>query len=290
MSRDSVSEPYTGVTRATPSRRARAASISSSPGLVRVAANMEHLLQDLTHRTEGVELTALDRAEQPFQLWIVSHSMLEMLLCAGRRHRKHLAREIPRTPRLELAGPLEIGPVLLELLPQLGNVLAACRLGEHDRRTPRAVAVEREDRPHLVQHRLRGGVVELVDRDHVWDLHDPRLEGLHRVARARHQHEQHGVHDADHLDLALPRPDRLEEDELLARSVEHEQCLQRRLGEPAQMSARPHRTDEDAWVEEMVGEPDAVAEERAVRERAGRVDRDDADLRLLLAHVAHERG
>src|SRR5436190_663674 len=181
MSRDSVSEPYTGVTRATPSRRARAASISSSPGLVRVAANMEHLLQDLTHRTEGVELTALDRAEQPFQLWIVSHSMLEMLLCAGRRHRKHLAREIPRTPR---------------------------------------------------------------------------LEGLHRVARARHQHEQHGVHDADHLDLALPRPDRLEEDELLARSVEHEQCLQRRLGEPAQMSARPHRTDEDAWVEEMVGEPD----------------------------------
>ena len=82
---------------------------------------------------------------------------------------------------------------------------------------------------------------------------------------------------ADHLDLALPRADRLEEDDVLARRVEDEQRLQRRLGETAEMAARPHRADEDAGVEEVVGEADAVAEQRAVRERARRVDRDDAD-------------
>ena len=81
-----------------------------------------------------------------------------------------------------------------------------------------ALAVERQDRPHLVQHRLRSGVIALVDRDHVRDLHDPRLERLHRVARPGHQHEQHGVGDADHLDLALPGADGLEEEQVLART------------------------------------------------------------------------
>ena len=97
------------------------------------------------------------------------------------------------------------------------------------------------------------------------------------------------VGDADHLDLALAGADGLEEDELLAGGVEDEQRLQRRLGEAAEMAARAHRADEDARVEEVVGEPDAVAEQRALRERARRVDRDDADRDVLRAHVAQER-
>ena len=45
--------------------------------------------------------------------------------------------------------------------------------------------------------------------------------------------------------------------------VEHEHRLQRRLGEPAEVAARAHRADEDAGVEEVVAEPDPVAEQRA---------------------------
>ena len=88
------------------------------------------------------------------------------------------------------------------------------------------------------------------------------------------------------LDLALPRADGLHEHDVLARRVEQENRLQRRLGEPAEMPARPHRADVDARVEEVIGEPDAVAEERAVRERARRIDRDDADRPLALAECA----
>ena len=117
-------------------------------------------------------------------------------------------------------------------------------------------------------------VVALVDGDHVGDLHDPGLERLDRVARARHEDEQDGVGDPDHLDLALPGADRLEEEQVLAGGVEHERGLQRRLGEPAEVAARPHRADEDLRVEEVVGEADAVAEERALGERARRVDGD----------------
>ena len=146
------------------------------------------------------------------------------------------------------------------------------------------LAVESEDRAHLVQHRLRGGIVHLVDRDHVGDLHDPGLQRLHRVAGAGHEDEEDRVGDPDHLDLALARADRLEEDDVLAGRVEHEQRLQRRLGETAEVAARPHRADEDVGVEEVVGEPDPVAEQRAVRERARGIDRDDAD------RAAHARG
>ena len=86
-----------------------------------------------------------------------------------------------------------------------------------------------------------------------------------------------------------PAPTVSSSDELLAGGVEQERSLQRRLGEAAEMAARPHRADEDARVEEVVGEPDPVAQERALGERARRIDRDDADGLLRLAHVPDDR-
>jgi hypothetical protein len=51
------------------------------------------------------------------------------------------------------------------------------------------------------------------------------------------------------------------------------------------VSARPHRPDVDARIEEVLGEADAVAQERAVGEGARGVDGDDTDGRVLLAQV-----
>src|SRR3989442_1156149 len=171
-SRESVSERKTGVTRATPSRRSRAASISGSPGAVSVTANVEHLLKDLTNSAQRVELAALHFVEQTPKLRIVRHRMLEMLLRTRGGDGEDLAREIPPPPLLELPRLLEVGAMRLDLLPQLGHVLAARCIGQHDRRPPLAVGIEREYRAHLVQHRLRGGVVHLVHCDHIWDRHD----------------------------------------------------------------------------------------------------------------------
>ena len=132
------------------------------------------------------------------------------------------------------------------------------------------------------------GMVHLVDRDHVGYLHDPCFQRLDRVPRPGHQHEHHGVGDPDHLDLALAGADRLQEDELLAGRIEKEQRLQRGLGQPAQVAAGSHRADEDLGVEEVVGEPDAVAEEGPLRERARGIDRDHADRAFLFAHMPDE--
>ena len=125
----------------------------------------------------------------------------------------------------------------LELAPELLHVLAAGGLREDDRGPPGPVGVEGENRAHLGQHRLRGRMVHLVDRDHVGDLHDPGLQRLDRVAGARHQHEQHRVGDADHLHLALAGADGLDEDDVLAGGVEEQHRLERRLGQAAQVTA-----------------------------------------------------
>ena len=132
-------------------------------------------------------------------------------------------------------------------------------------------------------------MVALVDCDHVGNLHDPGLERLDRVTGTWHQHEHDGIGDPYHLDLALAGSYRLEEDKLFPRGVEDEQRLQGRLGEPAEVSARAHRADEDLRVEEVVGEANPVAEQGAVGERARGVDRDHADRRARFADVADER-
>ena len=122
------------------------------------------------------------------------------------------------------------------------------------------------------------GMVGLVDDDHVGDLHDPGLERLDRVARARHQDEHDRVGVVDDVDLGLADADRLEEDLLLAGGVHQQRGLKRRLRQAAERAAARHRADVDALVEEVVGEPDAVAEQRALRERARGVDREHRDL------------
>src|SRR6185437_1977994 len=222
-----------------------------SPGAVAVAiVDLEHLLEYLPYRRQRVELPGLHLGEQAPQLVVVRHRLLEMTACPAGSDREDLAREVRPAPLLELPALLEKRTMLLDLLPQLWHVLAAHRLGQDDRRVPLAAPLsmgttEGEDRAHLVQHGLGSWVVHLVDRDHVWNLHDPRLQRLHGVAGSGHEDEEHGVHDPDHLDLALPRADRLEEDHVLAGRVEHEQRLQGRLGETTEMAARPHRADED---------------------------------------------
>ena len=59
--------------------------------------------------------------------------------------------------------------------------------------------------------------------------------------------------------------------------------------ETAERAARRHAADEDVGVGSEVLHADAVAEERAVGERAGRVDGDDADAAAVLAVFAGER-
>ena len=167
------------------------------------------------------------------------------------------------------------------------DALAARRLGAQDRHPPAAGIVgEGEHAAHLAHHRFGHRVIGLVDDDDVGDLHHPRLQRLDRVAGAGHQRQDDRVGVIDDVDLGLADADGLDQDVVLAGRVHHQRHLQGGLREPAERAARGHRADEDAGVEEVVGEADAIAEQGAAGEGAGGVDREHRDLALGLAQLA----
>ena len=190
-------------------------------------------------------------------------------------------RRLRRRRSASRPSVLDERAVLGELLGQLLDALAAVGLGLDDRDRPVALRREREHAADLAHHRVRQRVIGLVDDDDVRDLHHAGLERLDRVARAGDQHEHDGVGVVDHVDLGLADADRLEEDVVLARRVHQQRRLERGLGQPAERAAGRHRADEDARVEEVLGQPDAVAEQRAAAERRGGVDREHRDLAVV---------
>src|SRR5215204_6492042 len=70
-----VSDGKTGVIRTIRPRRPRAASMSASVGAVAVR-NPVHLLENLTHRGERIELARLHLVQQPAQLRLVGDGRL----------------------------------------------------------------------------------------------------------------------------------------------------------------------------------------------------------------------
>src|SRR5438128_9883417 len=112
--------------------RSRSASMSARGG----RSNVEHLLEDLTNRRQGVEPARLDIVEEPPQLGVVADGRLQVPSRPGRRDLEHLLREVRPPPPLELAVRLEPRTVLGDLLPQLLETLATQGLREHDRRAP----------------------------------------------------------------------------------------------------------------------------------------------------------
>ena len=176
-----------GQPRAVADPLARGLDVSEGRAVViaSVVGEVEHGLEDLMHGGERIELAPLDAVEQPPQLGVVGDGILQVTARARRRDREHLGREIAAAALVERPVGLEPGPVRFDRGPELVDALAAQRLGEHDRRL-RPRRRQREHLAHVVRGRPRLRVVGLVDRDHVGDLHDPGLQRLHRVARARH--------------------------------------------------------------------------------------------------------
>ena len=91
-----------------------------------VVAKLEHLLHDLAHRGQRIELAPLHLVEQAPQLRIVRHRLLEMRLRAARMRRRRPRRRGSCALRSSsCAVRLEVRAMLLDLLPQLRDVLAA---------------------------------------------------------------------------------------------------------------------------------------------------------------------
>ena len=140
---------------------------------------------------------------------------------------------------------------------------------------------------------LRAGLVALVDHDQVGDLEQARLDRLDLVAHLGRLEHDRRVRRGGDLDLALPGPDGLDEDEVEAGRIEHRSGGRRGRGQTAGVSARRHRADEHVAVAGIGLHPNPVTEKRTAGDRARRIDRDDrhrpAGLPDLRDQRRHER-
>src|SRR5439155_1496480 len=131
----------------------------------------------------------------------------------------------------------------------------------------------------------RGERVELPRLDLVEQAAELRIVGdglLEMLLRARRRDREHLAREvlaAARLELTLGLEEPAVLGDLLPELVDP--LAVHGLGQHAAVAPGAPRPDVGPGVEEGIGEADAVAEQRAVRERAGRVDRDDPD-RLLL--------
>ena len=143
----------------------------------------------------------------------------------------------------------------------------------------RPVAARRRGHQHRAQlgrGPLRARLVALVDHDEVGHLEQAGLDRLDLVAHLGRLEDDRRVRRGRDLDLALPGPDGLDEDQVEPGRVEHRGRRRRGRRQPAGVPARRHRADEDVAVVGVGLHPHAVAEQRPTGDRARRIDRDDA--------------
>ena len=175
-----------------------------------------------------------------------------------------------------------MGAVRFEHVDELRNALSRGRNRRHDRRSPIARRRQFEHGVELAHRVARTGAIRFVHHEHVGDLHEARLVRLNRVAptRVHDHHRRIGV--PRHFDLDLSHPDGLHDHPVVTGGVEQARGLWRRRRQTTQVSACRHRTDEHARVGGVLLHAHPIAENRAARERARRVDGEHADARPVI--------
>ena len=168
-----------------------------------------------------------------------------------------------RTCRSLGPGP-RAGPVRLDRRGELGrrHCPLMCRASRPSAR-PRPRAYGRRAArasAELALGAIRAFAIGLVDREHVGDLEEARLDRLDVVAEPGHRDDDRRVRARHHVDLVLTDADGLDQNPLEAHRVEHVRDLERRAREPAEVTARREAADEHARVERVALHPHAIAE------------------------------
>ena len=199
-----------------------------------------------------------------------------------------LAGETSLTALLELTGLGQVGSMCEHRVPQVADALVARGNGRHDRRPPVGQRGEIEHLLEVTPGLGHSGPIGFVDDEHVSDLEQTGLVGLHRVAPTRvHDHDRR-VGFARDLDLDLADTDCLDEHPWLADRIEQPDGLGSRERKASQMAAGCHRPDEDARIGRVVLHAHAVPEDRTAREGGRRVDGEHRDVGLRGAEQRDE--
>ena len=175
-------------------------------------------------------------------------------------------------------------------IEQLPYACAGRRHRLEDGRPPlgRCDGLQREIGFHRGDEPIGALAIRLVHHENVGNFHDAGLERLHFVAGPGDERHDRNIRCPNDVHLVLAHADRFDDDDVLAGRVEDQRRVACRARQPSQLSTRRHAPDEDSIVARVRLHPQPVAKNRATRERARRIDGDDADSRRAIANVRHE--
>jgi hypothetical protein len=136
--------------------------------------------------------------------------------------------------------------------------------------------------------------VALGHHQQVGQFQDAGLDRLHLVAQAGREGHQQRIGEFRDIDLGLSRADGFDQHQVETRRVHQGHHLARGGGQPAQAAAGGGGTDEGPVVGGRLADAEAVSEQRASAQRAGRIDRQHGDAAPALQefpdHDADQRG
>ena len=132
-------------------------------------------------------------------------------------------------------------------------------------------------------------MVGLVHDENVGDLHDARFEHLNGVAASRLERDQSRLREFRYRHLALPHTYRFDQYDVEAEGIHEQHGVGRGAGEAPEMPATGHGANEHVVVGKVFGQPNPIAEQRAVRKRRTRIDGNDADALSQRACLEKER-
>jgi hypothetical protein len=126
-----------------------------------------------------------------------------------------------------------------------------------------APAGRREHRAELARGAIGSGAVALLTTMRSAISSSPALIACTSSPISGTSTTTVGLGEARDLDLRLPGTDRLDENGVIAGSVERRRGDPGRCREPSELTARGHRSHEDIRVRGVVHHPDPVTEDRA---------------------------
>src|SRR5262245_14673059 len=240
--------------------------------------------RDLRRHHLGLQL-----GQQPADVVAAAEALLQPVA----QHRDEPLLLLLAPPRRQLAGRAQTPAVVLDRRPHLVHAPALERAHrEHGRIPVRAHVPEEVQRGAVLGRRaLRARdvvAVPLVDRERIGELEDALLDALELVPRAgKHQHEEEVDHRRDR-DLGLADADRLDQHDVVARRLAHEDGLARPPRDAAEGAAGWARPDERLRRHRQTRHARLVPEDAAAGARARRIDRQHRDALLLRDQVEPE--
>ena len=208
--------------------------------------------------------------------------------------RPHPRARLLRPPRVELTGSPRGRDERAHRFPQLLDAFA-------EQRRARAHTVDRTvvgrahemERVRVVGRRVPRQVgqlaVGLVDDDEVGELDDAALHSLQLVARARSEEQHEQVDHAGHRNLRLADSNGLDEHDVEAGGLTHQERFTRAPRHAPERSPRRRRADERLGSPRELLHARLVAEDRPAAAHARRVDREHRNAMPRIHEVQAER-